>query len=273
MAGDPRDTDDILYNVEGHVATITLHRPEELNAFSPELLAGWEAYLRDAAQDEQVRVVVVTGSGRAFSAGGNMKRRAERDSAPDASRNPVVRRNSLRYEVHRIPQALQYLDKPYIAAVNGAAAGGGMDMACQADIRFAAESARFIMSYVRVGLIPGDGGAWLLPRLVGTATALDLIWSGRAVDADEALRIGLVSRVIPDDRLMDETYTYAEQLASGPPITMQTAKRLVHRGASTPFLESLEAAQAAMTMVQSTEDAKEGPRAFAEKRKPNFQGR
>ena len=268
------DTQEILYSVEDHIATLTLNRPEEMNAFSDELLAGWEHYIREASADDNVRVLVVTGAGRAFCAGGNMKRRAAQNAnaAPTANA-PIERRNSLRYVVHRVPQALLYLDKPYIAAVNGAAAGGGMDMALQADIRFASDRARFGMSYVRVGLIPGDGGCWTLPRLVGIAKALELIWSGELIDAEEALRIGLVSRVIPHDDLLNETYEYASKLASGPPITMQMAKRLVYRGENVPFAESLEGAQAAMTVVQMTADAKEGPRAFAEKRAPNFQGR
>ena len=148
-----------------------------------------------------------------------------------------------------------------------------MDMASMADIRIASDAARFGMSYVNVGLIPGDGGGWLLPRIVGTPKALELIWSGELFGADEALAIGYVNRVVPADQLMDETYTLARKLADGPPIAMQLAKRLVYRAAEQTFMEGLEAAQAAMTIVQSTDDALEGPRAFVEKRKPNFEGR
>ena len=119
----------------------------------------------------------------------------------------------------------------------------------------------------------GDGGAWLLPRLVGLQKALELIWSGELFDAQEALAIGYVTRVVPHNSLLDEVYEYAEKLASGPPITMQLAKRLIYRGLDTPFMEALDAAQAAMTIVQTSEDAAEGPKAFAEKRQPVFQGR
>ena len=186
--------------------------------------------------------------------------------------NAGERRNSLRFSVHRVPQALQYLDKPYIATVNGAAVGAGMDMASMADIRVASDQARFGMSYVNVGLIPGDGGAWLLPRLVGFQKALELMWSGELFNAEEALRIGYVSRVVPHETLIEETRAYAAKLADGPPVAIQLMKRLAYRGQSQNFMEALESAQAAMTIVQSTEDYKEGPLAFREKRKPVFRG-
>ena len=268
-------TAELLYEVDHHVATITLNRPEEMNAFSPEMLQAWAGRIREAAQEDEVRVVVVTGAGRAFSGGGNMKARAQDDSGSEQTPNAraLARRNGLRYSVHLVPRALEYLDKPYIAAVNGAAADGDMDMACHADIRIASDRARFGMSYVRRGLIPGDGGAWLLPRIVGESKALELIWSGELIDAEEALRIGLVSRVVPHEQLMEETHAYARTLAEGAPLAMQLAKQLVRRGRTQPFPQALEAAQAAMTVAHTSDDAREGPRAFAEQRQPLFKGR
>jgi enoyl-CoA hydratase/carnithine racemase len=267
--------EDVIYEVQDSIATITLNRPERMNSFSDALLSNWAGSITRAAEDDDVRVVVVTGAGRAFCAGADLKARAEQNEILAASEDqtPAMRRNSLRHSVHRVPQALQYLDKPYIAAVNGPAVGAGMDMASMADLRFASDQARFGMAYVRVGLVPGDGGAWLLPRLVGLQKALELIWSGELFGADEALEMGYVSKVIPHDSLLDEVYAYAAKLAAGPPITMQLAKRLVYRGLETSFMEGLDAAQAAMTVVQTSDDSKEGPRAFAEKRQPNFQGR
>lgn len=262
-----------LYQVEDRIATITLNRPERMNTFSPGLLAAWEDGIRRASEDDEVRVVVVTGAGRAFCAGADLKATGDANYAVAFERNAGERRNSLRHSVHRVPQALQYLDKPYIAAINGAAVGAGMDMASMADIRIASEQARFGMSYVGVGLIPGDGGAWLLPRIVGVAKALDLIWSGELFDAAQALAMGYVQKVVPHDRLLDEAYAYARRLAEGPPIAIQLAKRLVYRAMDQSFMESLEAAQQAMAMVQSTQDSQEGPTAFAEKRKPQFAGR
>ena len=266
------DYEQIEYALDGHVATITLNRPERMNAFSPLMIAEWADAIRRTSEDGDARVLVVTGAGRAFSAGMDLKERAEANARSDAP-TPIDRRNDLRLRVHRIAQALQYLDKPYIAAVNGAAIGAAMDMTSMADVRFAADTARFAMGYVNIGLIPGNGGAWLLPRIVGVTRALELLWSGELFDAQRALDIGYVSRVVPADSLMDETYAYARKLAEGPPIAMQMAKRLVYRGLNQSFLEALEASQAAMTIAQSTEDAREGPRAFAEKRKPEFHGR
>jgi 2-(1,2-epoxy-1,2-dihydrophenyl)acetyl-CoA isomerase len=263
----------IIYNVEDGIGTITLNRPERMNTFGDTLLADWADALRTAQEDADVRVVIVTGAGRAFCAGADLKAAGERGDVLRSELNAGERRNSLRYTVHRVAQALDYLDKPYIAAVNGAAVGAGMDMASMADIRIVSDLARMGMSYVNVGLIPGDGGAWLLPRIVGTPKALELIWSGDLFDAEAALKMGWASRVVPHEDLMAETRAFALKLASGPPIAMQLAKRLVYRGLNQDFMEGLEQAQAAMTIVQSTDDSKEGPAAFREKRAPEFKGR
>jgi 2-(1,2-epoxy-1,2-dihydrophenyl)acetyl-CoA isomerase len=165
------------------------------------------------------------------------------------------------------------LDKPYIAALNGAAVGAGMDMASMADIRFAAEGARFGMAYVRMGIIPGDGGCYYLPRIVGVAKALELIWTGDLFTAEQALEWGYVSKVFPAEALMDETRAFARRLADGPAVAVQLAKRLVYRSLLAPEDAALDMAQNAMVIAQSTEDAKEGPRAFVEKRQPKFVGR
>ena len=264
---------EIIYDVEAQVAVITLNRPERMNSFSDTMLQEWVDAIQAAARDHDVRVVVVTGAGKAFCAGADLKARADEDKVLRPNAIPAERRDTLRFTVHRVSHALQYLDKPYIAAVNGAAVGAGMDMCSQTDIRIASDRARFGMSYVNVGLVPGDGGAWLLPRLVGIQKALELIWSGELFDALMALEIGYVARVVNHDDLMTEAMAYARKLADGPPIAIQMAKRLVYRGLDATFLEALEQAQAAMTVVQSTEDAAEGPRAFTEKRKPEFKGR
>lgn len=267
------DYQSIIYDVQDRIATITLNRPERMNSFGDSLLADWADALRRSAEDDGVRAVIVTGAGRAFCAGADLRASGDEDRVLQADRSPAERRNSLRFSVYRVPQMLQYLDKPYIAAINGAAVGAGMDMASMTDIRIASDQARFGMSYVNVGLVPGDGGAWLLPRLVGLQQSLDLIWSGELFGAERALEIGYVLKVVQHDSLMSETYEYVQRLVEGPPVAIQLAKRLVYRGMTLPFMEALEQAQAAFTLAQSTEDSKEGPRAFREKRKPDFQGR
>lgn len=262
----------ILYDVADGIATITLNRPERLNAFDDLMLTEWLDAIERSDADGDVRAIILTGAGRGFCSGMDVAHEVSGEGVLQTQETVAERRHSLRNRVHPIPRALIQLEKPYIAAVNGAAVGAGMDMASMADIRFASERARFGMAYVRMGLIPGDGGAWSLPRIVGTAKALELIWSGELFDAREALRIGYVSAVHPPEELVERTREFTLKIASGPATAIQLAKKLVYRSASLTFDEHLDFAQMAMTLAQSTEDAKEGPRAFTEKRPPNFKG-
>lgn len=267
---------EILYEVgDDGVAVITLNRPERMNAFTARMIDEWAWAIEQARDDDRVRAVIVTGAGnRAFCAGMDVQQEAAGEGVlRTTSAGPAERRNSLRYGVHKVPRALMLLDKPYVAAVNGVAVGAGMDMASMADIRFAADTARFGMAYVRMGIIPGDGGCYFLPRLVGIARALELIWTGDLFDARQALEWGYVSRVYPADELMKETRAFAARLAEGPAVAIQLAKRLLYRSLETDLDHALDLAQSAMVIAQSTEDAVEGPRAFVEKRKPVFKGR
>jgi len=266
------DFQQIIYDKSDGIATITLNRPERMNAFTPQMLDEWLAALQDAHVDPDVRVVILTGTGRGFCTGADVSGGAAA-SLMERGLSLVENRNFLRDSVQRIPRLVSLLEKPYIAAVNGAAVGAGMDMASMCDIRFAADSARFGMTYVRMGLVPGDGGAYFLPRIVGTARALDLIWSGRLFDAKEALAMDYVSAVVPADELMDYTRAYAAKLAKGPAVAIQQSKRLVYRSAHLPLDAALDLAQQAMFISQSSEDAREGPRAFMEKREPEFKSR
>ena len=265
----------VLYEKSGGVATITLNRPERMNAFTPKMIEEWAKALEDARVDRDVRAVIVTGAGRGFCAGADLRGGLDvTDSGHgDGPVSAADRRNWLRDGVHNVPRQVAILDKPYIAAVNGAAVGAGMDMASMCDLRIASEQARFAMAYVKVGLVPGDGGCYFLPRIVGVAKALELIWTGDFVDAQEALRIGYVSKVVPAEELLPAARELAERIAQGPAVAIQLAKRLVYRGLNSDVGEALEAAGHAMAIVQATEDAREGPRAFAEKRAPQFQGR
>ena len=265
----------ITYDKQDGVATITLNRPERMNAFTDVMIREWAAALDDARLDRDVRVVILTGEGRGFCAGADLRAGSGINDAANDGKPPTAadRRNWLRDGVHQVPRAVQLLDKPYIAAVNGAAVGAGMDMASMADIRIASESAKFAMSYVKVGLVPGDGGCYFLPRIVGLAKALELIWSGDFFDAQEALRIGYVTKVVPADALLDETRAFARRLAEGPAVAMQLAKRLVYRSLNADWHEAFELANQAMAIAQTSEDAREGPRAFVENRPPKFTGR
>ncbi len=263
----------VRYDKSEGIATITLNRPQRMNAFTPQMLDEWLAALQDAHLDAETRVIILTAEGRGFCTGMDVQAQAQGQGLLPQSRSPAEARNLLRDTVQRIPRLVAQLDKPYIAAVNGAAVGAGMDMASMCDIRIAADTARFGMTYVRMGLIPGDGGCYYLPRIVGVSRALDLIWSGRLFDAEEALRIGYVNEVVPADELMAHTREYALKLAKGPAVAIQLAKRLVYRSLDAGVDQALEMAQGAMTIAQSTEDAREGPSAFVEKRAPQFKGR
>jgi 2-(1,2-epoxy-1,2-dihydrophenyl)acetyl-CoA isomerase len=269
------DYEQVTYDKSDGVATITLNRPERMNAFTDVMLREWAAALEDARLDRDVRAVIVTGAGRGFCAGADLRGGIGISDGGGDGRPPTAadRRNWLRDGVHYVPRAVQLLDKPYIAAVNGAAVGAGMDMASMADIRIASDAAKFAMSYVKVGLVPGDGGCYFLPRIVGLAKALELIWTGDFIDAREALRIGYVSRVAPADDLMATAREFALRLAQGPAVAMQLAKRLVYRGLTSDWHEAFEQAGQAMAIAQTTEDAREGPRAFVENRPPRFVGR
>ena len=265
----------LLYDVQGHVATITLNRPARMNAFSTEMIDLWHEAILRAHGDDGVRAVIVTGAGRGFCAGADVSEGAGAGAASigAVSKEPAANRNRLRNSVQRIPRALQSLEKPYIAAVNGAAVGAGMDMASMADLRIASDRARFGTAYARMGLVPGDGGAFFLPRIVGMARALELFWTARIFDAEEALAMGYVSRVVPHDDLMQETAAFAEAIANGPAVAVQLVKRLAYRSQEVGLHEALEMAEQAMVIVRTTEDSKEGPRAFREKRAPRFEGR
>lgn len=267
------DYTEILYDVSDGVATITLNRPEKMNAFSTTMIGEWTDAIEQARDDENVRVVIVTGAGRGFCSGMDVAAEAGGQGVLRTESGPAQRRNSLRYNVHRVARALALLDKPYIAAVNGPAAGAGMDMASMADIRFGSETARIGMAYVRMGIIPGDGGAYFLPRIVGLSKALEWMWTGDMIEAQEALRAGYFSKVYPAEKLLEETRAFAGRLAEGPAVAIQLVKRLAYRSLDATLDQALDLAQSAMVITQSTEDAKEGPRAFTERRKPVFQGR
>jgi 2-(1,2-epoxy-1,2-dihydrophenyl)acetyl-CoA isomerase len=258
---------DLLYEVKDKIATITLNRPDKLNAFTGPMIDAWAKALAEAQADDDVNVVVVTGAGRAFCAGGDVARM--RETKP----TPLENKNQLWENIHRVPRTLEAMDKPVIAMVNGLAVGAGMGMCLMCDVRIASDEARFSTGYVRVGLVPGDGDTYFLPRLVGAAKALELLWTADFVDAQEALRLGIVNRVVPAGDLAQQTRDFAEQLAGGPQIPIRMIKRLVYQSLRLDLRTHLDLVSSHMAVVRETADHAEGVAAFKEKRAPKFQGR
>jgi enoyl-CoA hydratase/carnithine racemase len=257
---------DLEYSVSDHVGTILLNRPERKNAFTLEMVDAWAQALAEAEQDPDVRVLVLTGAGDAFCAGVDL------DAFAGLERTPWNQRQVLDRRIHRVPLAMENMSKPVLAAVGGVAVGAGMDMSLMCDIRLAGASARFSEGYIRVGLVPGDGGCYFLPRIVGTQAALRLLWTGDFVNAEEALAIGLVSAVHPDAELLDATYALASRIASQPPIAVQLIKRAVREGARHDLRTALDLIASHQAVVSSTSDSVEAFAAFREKRPPVYGG-
>lgn len=250
MDSDQLGTTSILLDTDEHgIATLTLNRPERMNAFDREMLKAWERALLACSEDPAVKVIVLTGAGRAFCAGGDaadMKKRAD-DTALD-------RKDYLFRHVHRIALTMERLDKPVIAAINGAARGAGMDLALMCDIRIAAVSATMAESYVALGLTAGGGGAWYLPRLTGLDHALELIWTARSVGAEEARQLGLVTRVVPDDELKSATYELARRIAGQPSQAVRFSKRAVYQGINMPLITHLDMVSSHVAVLRDTDE-------------------
>jgi enoyl-CoA hydratase/carnithine racemase len=259
-----------LFTLEqrGHVALLTLNRPQSLNALG-EPGDGDEAAAVCARinADPSVRCVVLTGAGRAFSAGGNVKGMQARTAAGETG---VAIRERYRSDIHRLVKAIFGLEVPTIAAVNGPAIGLGCDVACMTDIRIAAVSARFGVTFLKLGLIPGDGGAWLLPRVIGMSRASELLFTGDVIDASTAAEWGLVSKVVPDGELMDAALALAERIAEQPPHALRLAKSLLRMGQQSSYDAVMEMSAAAQALSHLTPDHAEGVNALLEKRRPNF---
>jgi enoyl-CoA hydratase/carnithine racemase len=239
----------LRYAVDDGIATITLDRPERMNAFTLLTIDAWVAALTDAAADVQVRVVVVRATGSAFCAGIDLAALAALE------RTPIARKEVLSKRIHRVALALDDLDKPTIAAINGPAVGAGLDMALLCDMRIAARSARLGEGYIKVGLVPGDGGAWLLPRLVGPAKAMELLMTGDFVDALEAERLGLVNTVVDDEQLLDATYALARRIAAAPPVQIAMIRRLVRQSGTVDLRTHLDLVSSHAGIVGSINDA------------------
>src|SRR5687768_4843889 len=259
----------LLYETKDHVATLTLNRPERLNALGGTLREDLTGGLTRAIDDPQVRAIVITGAGKGFCAGGDVK--AMQDANEAGRGRPLMERVAPSRD--RTVLLMRDSPKPLIAAVNGAAAGAGMNLALACDIRIASTAARFSQAFVRRGLHPDWGGTYFLPRAVGMARAAELIFTGDVIDAAEALRIGLVSRVVSPEELMPAAQELARKIAAGPPVAIRLAKRAIYKNAESDLRSALEFETFAQNACFDTEDAREGIRAFVDKRAPVFRGR
>jgi len=257
-------TDTVLREATEGVLTLTLNRPDALNSFNVEMKEALLAGLRDASRDKNARVIVLTGAGRAFSAGQDLKER----SAPGVADLGT----ELRARYNPIVLAMRRLEKPIIGAINGVAAGAGLSVALACDIRVASDNASFIEVFGRVGLVPDTGSTWFLPRLVGYARAAEMIFTTDPVDADTAARIGLVNRVVPADQLMPEATTMAAKLARAAPLALALAKRGLNRALESGLEDQLEFEAQLQSIAGRSRDHQEGVAAFVEKRSARFSG-
>jgi len=242
------------------IATLTLNRPDQLNAFDLPMIEAWRAALESAETDDRVKVIVVTGAGRAFCAGGDFD-----EMAKFSEMDSLERKNFLYRNVHRIPLALERMEKPVIAAINGAARGAGLDMALMCDIRLMAQSATLAETYINIGLMAGDAGSWFLPRLIGTARALELFWTGRVVGAEEAERIGMINRAVPDAELLNATYDLARTIASKPQQAVRFFRRAVYQSQTMALATHLDMVSSHMSVLEDTPEHRAGIAAFRER--------
>jgi enoyl-CoA hydratase/carnithine racemase len=259
----------LIYEVKDNIATLTLNRPDRLNALGGSLRDDLHDAITRSAADPEVRVMIITGAGKGFCSGGDVKAMSE---AKDGRRErPLMEKIAPGRD--RTLLAMRDAPQPIIAAVNGAAAGAGMNLALGCDIRLASSAAKFSQAFVKRGLHPDWGGTYFLPRVVGMAKAAELIFTGAVIDAAEALRLGIVSQVLAPEELLPAAHTLARAIASGPPIAIRLAKRGLYRNAESDLRTALEYETFAQNTCFETEDATEGIKAFVEKRAPHFKGR
>jgi len=255
----------VLYEVEAGVATLTLNRPEKYNAINDQLTSDLYAAFKRAEADASARAVVLTGAGRGFCAGQDLGDRLALDESLRLADSVRERYNLLIAKMHAMPI-------PVIAAVNGACAGAGFGLALACDLRFAADDAKFTMAFSRIGLVPDSGTSYFLSRLVGVGRALELAWTGDIFTADQAQQWGIVNRLLPADELLASTRAFATQLASGPTVAYRLTKRLIHENFSATLPQALEREAEFQDIAGRTADFREGVRAFAEKKTPEFRG-
>lgn len=258
----------LRYEQDGAVVTLTMNQPEVRNALTGNTAVDeFVAACERITADQSVRVVILTGADPVFSAGGNVKAMARYF---EEDMDPAAIRHEYRTGIQRLALAVFNLEVPVIAAVNGAAIGAGNDLACMCDIRIASEKASFAESFVKLGIVPGDGGAWLLPRAVGMSKAAEMAFTGDRLSAEEALECGLVSRVVPHGELLPAAGELAGRIACNPGQALRMAKRLLREGQTSTYASLLETSAAFQSVAHKSEQHREAVTAFVEKRKPVF---
>lgn len=264
------DFKNLIWRIDGGVGVVTLNRPDRLNAIDTATIGELDRVLSAAAEDSAVRALMITGAGRGFCAGADVKEWSASSSGDDRS---AVEGEDWPTRMHRVMARLYWLPKPVVAAVNGVAVGAGFDLSLACDFRIASSAARFGEVYIRLGFAPDAGGSYLLPRIIGEMRAAELIYTGRIIDASEAERIGIVSQVVEPDRLFEVGMEFARKLAAGPTVAIGLAKQNIRRNFTATFEEALRNELRAGDICSHTKDHVEGLTATIEKRDPVFEGR
>ena len=261
-------SESIIYEQDQRVVTITLNRPDTRNALSGDLIDGLIDALEKANRDKNVGCVILTGAGKSFSSGGNLQEIKNMTTKDNMSQSQLVKRN--RFGIQKIPLTMNAIDVPIVAAVNGHAIGAGNDLCTMCDIRIAGEDAKFSESFLRIGIIPGDGGSWFLPKIIGLSRAAEMILTCDVLDAKKALNWGLVSQVVKNEELIIQAKEIANKIASQPPEASRRAKRLLRMSQNVSLDNALEMAASQQSILQMMDDHREALDAFIEKRKPKY---